>query len=335
MRKHRVIKEAPVTAAATDTSENFSEVTQLVMPEALPSLVGEQEAGELQVGHRVKAEAFGAGTVVMVGGDVVTVQFDNGEERKIKADYLKLATEAAAPEIKVDELNPPEPLNLQPTPEMLAYLEQESDAGIAVRVADLEKELMETLGQVSLFEARGLEYRIKAGRLLIKLKGFIEEHNGYGTWENRCTNSYKIDPRRARNYMRDAREADNPPDTSDNSSAANEPDAYEKVVRDLIAAEKREREEAAEANDKVVLRMTLGEVTPEERELFKAEFKRNPVRCQEILRRAFDEIINPPPVIRTGKKIGIHTDGELGIVDAGESVPSFVSLPASAPVVEA
>ena len=46
---------------------------------------------EISKGQRVTTPSFGEGMVAEVSGDVVTVRFEGGDERKIKADYLQAA----------------------------------------------------------------------------------------------------------------------------------------------------------------------------------------------------------------------------------------------------
>ncbi len=46
---------------------------------------------EITMGQRVYSQAFGDGTVVQIDGDVITVRFEDGEERKLKAEYLRPA----------------------------------------------------------------------------------------------------------------------------------------------------------------------------------------------------------------------------------------------------
>ncbi len=297
------ITETEAKASVSATSENFSEENQAVTPEIFPGVPEQQEVLEFQVGQRVhgttaKAKEWGPGTVVKVSGDKIVVQFDD-KERMIQTRYLELVPDTTGPAISLDEIGMPEPLDVQPTPDLLTHLEQQSEAAIAAKVVDLEKELMDALGQVSFFETRRLEYRIKAGRLLNKLQGIIEEHEGYGTWESRCRDTYKIEPRTARNYMRDAREADNPaPAMTENNSDVEMVDPYSDQVKEAIAEEKARREERrregeASSGGTVKVHLTLN-VTKDEMQLFKAATKLDPTRTRNILHAAFLEIIQSP-----------------------------------------
>jgi hypothetical protein len=47
-----------------------------------------QSESEITMGQRVDSRAFGDGTVAGIDGDVITVRFEDGEERKLKAEYL-------------------------------------------------------------------------------------------------------------------------------------------------------------------------------------------------------------------------------------------------------
>lgn len=46
---------------------------------------------EITTGQRVSSHSFGDGTVAEINGDVITVSFEDGEERKLKAEYLQPA----------------------------------------------------------------------------------------------------------------------------------------------------------------------------------------------------------------------------------------------------
>lgn len=50
-----------------------------------------QSGSEVTVDQRVNSQAFGDGTVADIDGDVITVRFEDGKERKLKAEYLQPA----------------------------------------------------------------------------------------------------------------------------------------------------------------------------------------------------------------------------------------------------
>jgi len=50
-----------------------------------------QSEGEITMGQRVSSQSFGDGTVAKIDGEVITVRFEDGEERKLKAAYLQPA----------------------------------------------------------------------------------------------------------------------------------------------------------------------------------------------------------------------------------------------------
>jgi len=50
-----------------------------------------QSEVEITMGQRVGSQAFGDGTVAGIDGDIITVRFEDGEDRKLKAEYLQPA----------------------------------------------------------------------------------------------------------------------------------------------------------------------------------------------------------------------------------------------------
>lgn len=151
---------------------------------------------------------------------------------------------------------------------------------------------------------RGSEWRLEFGRLLTQLRAVT----GHGEWIKFLESEFGLHRQTAHNWMLKAKEADGVP-IDEEVEQDDQPDEYASEVKERIADERAERDEKSSPRR---FKMVLVSVSPDEISRYNEQMKTNRAFVQNVLRKAFEEILAGPTP--TGNKmVLLDEDGTLPI----------------------